>query len=1280
MAKAIKTAVIAALIVVTGGAIAMLTPFGPAAFSAVLSAATMTFATTLVAAGVGMLTSKGVDATNNNFGTKFSNRSPSAPRQIIYGKTRVGGTIVHIETTGTDNYLLHMIIAVAGHEVEDIETVRFNDKNLTTTTSSISGSTVYTVTNADYTNTDNDNNFGSGRLVRFTKKLGTDAQTADGFANAQLSSITSNDRFRGTAYVYIQMVFDAEKFGSGIPAISFIVKGKKVYDPRTSTTVWSDNPALCIRDFITDTRYGLNANSDEVNDSTSAGGFASAANICDQLVTLADGTSTETKYTANGFTNMSANGEGILEGLLSACAGKMSYTNGKFNLFAGAAQTPTLTITDDDLLAPVSISTKPQSGELYNTVKSIYVDSSNSYQGTESPVYQSSTFLTEDTPSGSSSANYVKELEMQLPFTTSVTMAQRIQRIGLNSNRQTTSVSLLTTTKFMRLQPNDWVYITNERLGYSSKVFEVVSMNLEIVGEDVPVAATRLVLQETESSIYTFAAGDYQTAISEGATLNTGNFTISPPSGLTTSVSTNNNFNVNNVNITVSWTNAPAQVVMGTEIQYKLSTDSTYEDHTFSARGVTSTVIRALEVGKTYNIRIRHVAVWNVFSTYVSTTQATGGTALNSGDIDNTQITINTDGTLNYDGSVGGTPDINSIIDSGNTKTGGSRAFAALDASNRLTTSIFSGVTAFSAAELINVRGAFANISTTPLLNVNNANTGLRNSYITTKADGTLNYDGTAAVSPDINSITDTGNTKTYAGYAGTGLDSSGRLKTSIISGASTFSAAELLNVRGAFANVGTTPLLNVANANTGLRNTQITTKADGTLNYDGTAAVSPNVDSITGVANFQSRVTTGLTASGILDTTVPVLKGGTGETNTNKFLNSGITVSQGSSGVFTLNRGDGTTDTTTITKSLLGLNYTDGATVGAVAGTNLKDSANNTLGDNDIKNTAISIDSSSNSLRLKIGASVFSTLSGITQTLVGLSGVTNNADQTSANTAAAISGQGALATLNTADFATRVSGTAKPENNATVGAIAGTNLKDSSSNVLGDTDVKNSVLGVSFSGQNFAINTSSTNASLDNSSIENASNIVRIKDSGVTTAKVADNSISGFVAASGSQYYDYNDFYPDGSASETRLGYAYQSGTGSGGSIYFPYEAVMVETGIMLTPSSGTTSILVIGHTINNVDAASSSDFITLRLQWRYASTSGGVSSANYSDVRLYTMYGASAESFQTLTGTVPSAFTTNNYYYQFRLTMRASGVTTLAGTTRSYGPATVMALTTVK
>ena len=306
MAKAIKTAIIAAIAIYVPaamfkfGAAATFT-IGTTTLTGAAALAATTFATTLVAAGIGQLTSKGINASNANFGTKFASRASSAPRQIVYGKCRVGGTVLHIETTGTDNFLLHMVIGVAGHEIEDIETIRLNDTDLTSTTGTVNGITVNEVTTPAYVNTENDNAFASGRLIRFTKRLGTTDQTVDPFLNDQLASIGTSDRFRNIAYVYIQMVFDAEKFGGGMPAFSFIVKGKKVFDPRNNQTAWSTNPALIIRDYLSDTVYGLKATSTEINDSTSAGGFAAAANICDQNATLSDGSSTETRYTANGF-------------------------------------------------------------------------------------------------------------------------------------------------------------------------------------------------------------------------------------------------------------------------------------------------------------------------------------------------------------------------------------------------------------------------------------------------------------------------------------------------------------------------------------------------------------------------------------------------------------------------------------------------------------------------------------------------------------------------------------------------------------------------------------------------------------------------------------------------------------------------------------------------------------------------------------------------------------------------------------------------------------------
>ena len=58
--------------------------------------------------------------TNLQQGTTVTSKSAIASHRIIYGKTRVGGTIVYAESTGSTNDFLHMVIAITGHEINNV--------------------------------------------------------------------------------------------------------------------------------------------------------------------------------------------------------------------------------------------------------------------------------------------------------------------------------------------------------------------------------------------------------------------------------------------------------------------------------------------------------------------------------------------------------------------------------------------------------------------------------------------------------------------------------------------------------------------------------------------------------------------------------------------------------------------------------------------------------------------------------------------------------------------------------------------------------------------------------------------------------------------------------------------------------------------------------------------------------------------------------------------------------------------------------------------------------
>ena len=655
--KAVLTAVVVtALVIVTAGVV--LSQFATTAFSTLFPSvatgggifstiggilASPAFLGGIALAGAGALVSSllapkmnsGMDGALGNMGTKVSGAGTAVARQIIYGKCRVGGTFAHVETTGNDGAFLNLIIVVSGHPVEGFEKVFYNDLELTTASQTEQGETVFYATQNDLRDLTGENKStftysgSSGYLVRFTFHDGT--QTAcDGLAQNQLgtTAIPNTHKYTNCAYFYFQCAIDSEK-NFAMPKISFLMKGKNIIDTRTNAAATTDaqrsNPALILHDYLTDTTYGLKAKSDEVNTTTNAGGISAAANICDQQVTLGDGSTQQTRYTCNGFTNMQATGESVIQGILGAMAGKMTFTNGKFQTFAGAAQTPEFTITDADALGPFEIVTKKRGGDMYNQVKAVFPDSGQKFVATETPVFKSASMLLEDTPvgdrvGGAGSPNFAKEMEISLGFTTDTNTAQRIQKIQLLDQRQTTRVAVRVPMKYVQCQPNDWIYITNSRLGFSSKLFQIEDMRMELDTADNgsgALATVSLSMRETDAAIFSFAQSDYTTPVSEGNERTTGVMTITAPTIGTPSVASVVDGPTVKINITVNWTNANSDDITGTEVQYKLS-GGTYLSAGIAGKGQSNLVVADLTNNQQYVFRVRHRGKGGIVSAFSS--------------------------------------------------------------------------------------------------------------------------------------------------------------------------------------------------------------------------------------------------------------------------------------------------------------------------------------------------------------------------------------------------------------------------------------------------------------------------------------------------------------------------------------------------------------------------------------------------------------------------------------------------------------------------------------
>lgn len=196
-------------------------------------------------------------------------RQPVTARRMVYGQAKLSGPILFMHTTNNDD-ILHLIIGMAGHEISSYESFWIEDEEVELDGDPTTG--LRTVNTTKYAND-----------IKIQAYLGTSDQSANANLISEASDKwTSDHKLSGIAYIYVRMAYNRDDFPNGIPTVRAIVKGKKVYDPRTATTVWSDNSSLILRDYLADTRYGMSASNDELNDTS----FTAAANLSDEIVTI----------------------------------------------------------------------------------------------------------------------------------------------------------------------------------------------------------------------------------------------------------------------------------------------------------------------------------------------------------------------------------------------------------------------------------------------------------------------------------------------------------------------------------------------------------------------------------------------------------------------------------------------------------------------------------------------------------------------------------------------------------------------------------------------------------------------------------------------------------------------------------------------------------------------------------------------------------------------------------------------------------------------------------
>lgn len=365
-------------------------------------------------------------------------RAAASPKTVIYGKSLSAGTLFFSEEQAgeqTDGELLHLAITLAGHPITGVGAVYLGDNDIST--------------------------FGD----KASYEVHIDRQTADPYLLQNAPSWKEDMIGKGISWLRVTLKFDAEKFPAGIPNITVEKMGRKVYDPRTGATVYSNNAALCILDYY---RNYLKVPDSDINWDQ----FKEAANISDERVTSTSD-QTELRYTINGEFDLSENKASILEAMLTACAGEATYIAGKHGILVGAYYGPaTEVITESQLAGDIEMMPEVSQSERVNTIKGTFIDPLQRFSEVDFPSVSVSEWVTEDGVEISQ--------DLKLRFVTSEFQAQRLADIKLKRTRISRTMNVTLNLSGYRYRPGMYVKVNFPSLGITDVEMRVTDWSFGV--------------------------------------------------------------------------------------------------------------------------------------------------------------------------------------------------------------------------------------------------------------------------------------------------------------------------------------------------------------------------------------------------------------------------------------------------------------------------------------------------------------------------------------------------------------------------------------------------------------------------------------------------------------------------------------------------------------------------------------------------------------------------------------------------------------------------------
>lgn len=471
------------------------------------------------------------------------------PYMYVYGRARVGGSIVGLFTSGSRDQYKNIVIVHAAHECDAIEEIYIGGRAIGMATLTVDGyvgiGTTFHTDETGYAQEEPPTptthtwelehlaittgtwipvgctNLGSpleniaptyipvsmvGNVatvtedvlfisyryvsgtpyVRVFPHLGTPTDPADAFLLSEVpGKWFSTSTLRGFCYTVIQLNLFRPEFQQGLPPIEALIRGKKLYDPRTGLTTWSQNPALVAYDYLTSEMCGVDATDIPVADYITAANVCDATNATDASIPVSLGA----RYTFNGTIAATQQQAASLEYVAQSMAGHIVSTTWSLN--AGKYIAPVLALYQEDIIGQFGITPGVSDASLYNGVRGQYISAENDYVATDFKPYQSAVYVTED--------GVDKWSDLSFPFSDSTQRVHNLARIFTEDQRAGYTFKAEFNLKTWPLKVGERITMTSETFGWAAKVFRVTDKKFS------PTSAVELTLKEDAASIWDFA-------------------------------------------------------------------------------------------------------------------------------------------------------------------------------------------------------------------------------------------------------------------------------------------------------------------------------------------------------------------------------------------------------------------------------------------------------------------------------------------------------------------------------------------------------------------------------------------------------------------------------------------------------------------------------------------------------------------------------------------------------------------------------------------------------